>query len=162
MKLLFGNCSHSELPLIKEALKQGWEVASVGDDPTALLCSKMNPFFLGSYADPWVYDQAVAAIAPDILIPAANDASFRAILDSQHFDLAVIDTPFVGHQFADKSLYRDGLLGKYYTFPRPVAAFSERTLKNVIFDRPVAVKPVDSAGGKGVLLVEPGRRLTIS
>ena len=59
MKVLFGNCSHSEAPLIEKALSMGWRASSVGNDGEALLASSMTRFFKGDFALPDIYDSAV-------------------------------------------------------------------------------------------------------
>ena len=79
MKVLFGNCSHSEAPLIEKALSMGWRASSVGNDSEALLASSMTRFFKGDFALPDIYDSAVEELRPNWVIPAANDVSYRAL-----------------------------------------------------------------------------------
>lgn len=152
-KVLFGNGSHAELPMIQKAKEAGYYVITTGADPEGLGHPYADEYVYGDFSDKeFVYNLAKEKKI-DGLVSGCNDFSYIAtayaaeklgLKGHNSYENAMI----VHQKDRFRKMCRDiGIIA-----PQIEEVYDPEEIDE-IFEKvsfPVLVKPVDLTGGKGV------------
>ena len=151
--VLFGNGSHAEIPMIKEAKRLGWHVISTGTDRNGLGHKLTDEYVYGDFSDKnFIYELAKEKKA-DAIVSACNDFSYIATAYAcEKLGLKGHDSYETAKTIHHKDKFRKLTKQLGIKTPEVHECFNidelSSILDNVSF--PVMVKPVDLTGGKGV------------
>ena len=152
-KVLFGNGSHAELPMILKAKEAGYYVITTGADPEGLGHPYADEYVYGDFSDKDFVLKLASEKEVDGLVSGCNDFSYIATA------YAAEKIGLKGHNSYEKSMiihqkdrFRKMCKEIGIIAPQVEEVYDIQEIKElcekVAF--PVLVKPVDLTGGKGV------------
>lgn len=155
-RVLFVGAGPSQLPAIRHARSLGYEPYAVDADPGAVGFEFAAGFDVGDIRDPEFikacaqrYDvKAIVAVATDVAVPAVARACASLGFPSISVEAADISV--------NKLLQRQRMKAAGLVVPafKPFQSVDEALVSAEQIGFPIVIKPIDSAGSRGVRLVQ--------
>ena len=147
----------SDIPFIKAAKRMGYYVITSGNNPNDLGHRFSNEVVLEDYSNKEAMLDIAKKLKPDLLIPSCDDYSFLTCsYINDYLQISNFDDFEISKTIHHKNLWRDFAMKNNINSPKAMS-FSNinDALKNLDkFESKVIVKPIDSAAGKGVGIIE--------
>ena len=152
-RILVTGGSHSEMPVIEAAKKQGYYVITTGNDSDAIGHKIADKYVQGDYSDKDFVLELSKSEGVDAIISGANDFAYLSTAYAcEHLGFPGHDSYETSKTIHIKNRFREMTASIGIKAPRIVKCETEADVRrgvNVI-GFPLLVKPVDLTGGKGV------------
>ncbi len=164
-RILVMGGSHSELPLIRAALKLGLEVVTSGNRPDHPGHALAAEYFPGDFSNPEEMTAVAKSSQCDFIVSAANDYSYLSACEvAQRLDFPGFDPVSTAYKLHHKNLFKPLAAELGLPVTRFVTVENDSTIESEVgnLSYPLVVKPVDLTGGKGIAVVHNQHELSIS